>query len=292
MYDIIKKLYPSSRDQLIKDILNQYRKKRTSIISYIYGATMVKYDLLWQWKSFVWHNIKNILLDADFLLPDGVAIRTMYYIGRLKKLRWWEKTLHNLNGTDFLPYFLTYLHNNNFTVNCVTLTVYDTRIGNKKWYLKQWAIHYISTHRPNFTLYGEEIEYSDMHYDQFDRWNIEHFLIQQQWQYVKNSKEDDGKTISLLLNFRGWSYGAPHQELFSFINRNTLQKLNLLCMNQGATVDFWTGREKRAPQWIRTLRLESVYRLLSDPKKNRKKFLISFQMIRLIISRIITQQKK
>lgn len=260
---------------------------------------MVKYRLLWQGIIFVWHNIKNILLNADFLLPDGAAIRTMYFIGRFKKLRWWPMTLHNLNGTDFLPYFLTYLHKNNYTVNCITLTVYDPRIGNKKGYLKQWALSYITQHRPNFTLHGEEIEYGDTQYDQFDWSGIKKFLDQQQWKQSQSTNSTSNhknstsnhKTISLLLNFRGWSYGAPHQELFSFINKDILQELNLLCMNQGATVDFWTGREQRAPQWVRALRLESVYRLLSDPRKNRKKFLISFQMIWLIITRILIKKE-
>lgn len=285
MFTIIQKFFQGNKRELVKDIISFYNTKKHGIISYVYGATMVKYNLLWQGKKFVWHNIKNILLDADFLLPDGAAIRTMYSIGRLLNRRWWKKALNNLNWTDFLPYFLEHLHDYWYSISIVTLTVYDPRIGNEPWYLKQGAREYIQNHRPNFAIHGEEVYYGDSWYDLFDWSGIEEFLESTSWWGKEQS-------INLLLNFRGWSYGAPHQELFAYINRPKLQELQLLCMNQGATVDFWIGREQRAPQWIRRLRLESAYRLFSDPKKNRKKFLISFKMIWLIVTKVIIWSKK
>jgi hypothetical protein len=246
---------------------------------------MVNRDLLWDGQEFTnqgnTYNIKDILLKSDFLLPDGAALRTMYMIGRILWRREGPKMLYNLNGTDFMPWFLDYLHESDYSVNIITLTVYDPRINNPKWYLKQWVLQYISKHRPKFQVHGEEILYGDTNYSEYDRSSVENFL--------QNNKQDN--QINILLNFRGWSYGGPHQELFAYINKNKLKELELLCMNQWATVDFRIGRETRAPKWIRAIWLESAYRLFSDPKKNWKKFLVSFTMIWLIIKNIIFKAK-
>lgn len=280
-YQIIKKLYHKDSNALIHEILNYYTKHKICIINYIYGAVMVNRDLLWAGQNFSndnkQYNIKDILLESDFLLPDGAALRTMHLIGRILWRRNGPNMLHNLNGTDFMPKFLDYLHESDYTVNIITLTVYDPRINNPKWYLKWWVLQYISNRRPHFQTHWEEILYGDTNYTAYDRSSVEDFL-------QKNKKDNQ---INILLNFRGWSYGGPHQELFAYINRDKLKELELLCMNQWATVDFRIGRETRAPKWIRAIWLESVYRLFSDPKKNWKKFLVSFKMIWLIIRNII-----
>lgn len=285
MYQIIKKLYHKDSNALMQEILHYYKKHRTAIINYIYGAVMVNRNLLWDGQEFInqdnSYNIKDILLESDFLLPDGAALRTMYMIGRVLWRRNGPKMLHNLNGTDFMPWFLDYLHASDYSVNIITLTVYDPRINNPQWYLKAWVLHYISKHRPKFQVHGEEILYGDVNYSEYDRSSIEKFL--------QENKSDN--QINILLNFRGWSYGGPHQELFAYINRKKLQELELLCMNQWATVDFRIGRETRAPKRIRAMWLESAYRLFSDPKKNWKKFLVSFTMIWLIIKNIIFTRK-
>ncbi|MFA7284217.1 MAG: WecB/TagA/CpsF family glycosyltransferase [Candidatus Absconditabacterales bacterium] len=284
-YKIMNAFYQQSSDQLIQDILGYYKTHRSGIINYAYGAIMVNRKLLDNGMSYHGHNIKDILLDSTFLLPDGAALRTMRLIGKLLGRRKGPLMLHNLNGTDFLPYLLNYLHDfTDYKVNIITLTVYDPRINNPKGYLKDGTLRYAHKQWPRFALHGEEILYGDTEYGSFDWSDTEAFLTKHNYQ--------DHDTINLFLNFRGGSYGGPHQELFAYINNKKLQDLQLLCMNQGATVDFWVGRETRAPKWIRALRLESVYRLFSDPKLNWKKFLISFRMISLIVSKVILSHER
>lgn len=280
-YQIINKFYQKDQELLINEIIGFYRNYWTCIINYAYWAVIVNRNLLVDGQEFInnekKYNIKDILLESDFLLPDGAALRTMWLIWRLLK-RWsWPMMLHNLNGTDFMPLFLDYLHRSDYKVNLIALTVFDPRINNPKWYLKNGVLDYIWKHRPKFSVHGEEILYWDTDYSNFDRSHSKRFL--------ETHKSD--KQINILLNFRWGSYGGPHQELFAHINKDKLKELWLLCMNQGATVDFRIGREKRAPKRIRTLWLESAYRLFSDPKKNRKKFLVSFHMIWLIIKKVI-----
>jgi len=51
---------------------------------------------------------KKILLRSDFLLPDGIALQLLYYfIALFGKISTDQKWLPNLNGTDFMPYFLS-----------------------------------------------------------------------------------------------------------------------------------------------------------------------------------------
>ncbi len=57
------------------------------------------------------------LLNSDFLLPDGIALRLLHYRSRhpeihpillLLRYRFYaQKSVKNLNGTDFLPSFLS-----------------------------------------------------------------------------------------------------------------------------------------------------------------------------------------
>ncbi len=62
------------------------------------------------------------------------------------------------------------------------------------------------------------------------------------------------------------NFGAPAQELF-------LQSLRVnpgnirLAMGVGGSFDFLTGKQKRAPLWLRTLGLEWLWRFILQPKR-------------------------
>ena len=66
--------------------------------------------------------------------------------------------------------------------------------------------------------------------------------------------------------------GAPKQELW--INRYASQlKVNAaFCV--GATIDFMAGEKPRAPMWMRKIGLEWLHRMLSEPKRLAKRYLI------------------
>ena len=287
MFEILTKLYNKDKNNCIQEILQFYTTHKTCLISYIYGAILVNDNLLWNGSIKKNINTKKLYMNTDFLLPDGAALRTMYMIWRTLR-RWvWPTTLYNLNGTDFMPYFLDYLHNQNYNIKLITLTVYDIKHGNPPWSLSSKVYDYIVKRRPRFAQSNQEIEYGNTNYSDYNRSITQDF--------VRSSEEihNDDKKINLLLNFRwGWWAGLPHQELFTYYNKVILKQLHILCMNQWATVDFRVGKEKRAPKWMRAIWLESAYRLFSDPKKNWKKFFVSFTMIWLIISKVLFGRKK
>ena len=60
--------------------------------------------------------------------------------------------------------------------------------------------------------------------------------------------------------------GSPQQEFVAdaLLTRGRARGLTL-CV--GASIDFLTGGEKRAPQWMQRLSLEWLYRMLQNPKR-------------------------
>lgn len=59
--------------------------------------------------------------------------------------------------------------------------------------------------------------------------------------------------------------GAPKQEIWVHAMQSQLQVKVALCV--GATIDFLAGEKRRAPKLMRTLGLEWLHRMLSEPKR-------------------------
>lgn len=67
--------------------------------------------------------------------------------------------------------------------------------------------------------------------------------------------------------------GAPQQEQIAYklLERGRAHGL-ALCL--GASLNFVTGTERRAPMWMRRIGSEWLYRLIQDPKRLGKRYLI------------------
>jgi exopolysaccharide biosynthesis WecB/TagA/CpsF family protein len=67
--------------------------------------------------------------------------------------------------------------------------------------------------------------------------------------------------------------GCPQQEVLAQMlkHRNKARGLTL-CV--GASVDFITGKERRAPQMLQQLGLEWAYRLLHSPRRLGRRYLV------------------
>ncbi len=62
--------------------------------------------------------------------------------------------------------------------------------------------------------------------------------------------------------------GAPRQELF--IHRHLGDLGVRVALGVGGSFDVWSGRVRRAPGWTRTLGVEWLYRLVTDPRRARR----------------------
>lgn len=77
--------------------------------------------------------------------------------------------------------------------------------------------------------------------------------------------------------------GSPQQELVAAeIKRRDLCGTGL-CI--GASIDFLTGKVQRAPRWMRAMALEWLHRLLSEPRRLWRRYLVTGPRILLIALR-------
>jgi len=66
--------------------------------------------------------------------------------------------------------------------------------------------------------------------------------------------------------------GVPRQELFAADMR---RRVNAVLVCVGAAFDFHAGNKPTAPQWMQKRGLEWVYRLLSEPRRLWKRYLVT-----------------
>lgn len=65
---------------------------------------------------------------------------------------------------------------------------------------------------------------------------------------------------------------APKQEKWAYSNYDNLDVGHIGCI--GAVFDFYAGTIKRAPEWMINLGLEWFYRLIKEPKRMWKRYII------------------
>ena len=67
--------------------------------------------------------------------------------------------------------------------------------------------------------------------------------------------------------------GAPKQEKWIYKYKDCLPNIQIF-LAIGATIDFEAGNIKRSPEWMSDLGLEWLYRLISEPRRLWKRYLI------------------
>lgn len=65
--------------------------------------------------------------------------------------------------------------------------------------------------------------------------------------------------------------GCPKQEAWMYAHRG---RVNAVMLGVGAAFDFHAGAKKRAPMWMQRNSLEWLHRLLQDPRRLAKRYLI------------------
>ena len=94
---------------------------------------------------------------------------------------------------------------------------------------------------------------------------------------LRNKPDEVAKTAEFIANnparYVFICVGSPQQEMIAkaCLDRGDCVGLGL-CV--GASLDFLSGRTKRAPKWMQRNRLEWVFRLASEPKRLWKRYLI------------------
>jgi UDP-N-acetyl-D-mannosaminuronic acid transferase (WecB/TagA/CpsF family) len=94
---------------LVNDLLKTYEEQMFAVVNFLYFAQIISQRLFEEGKDKTekQREYKKILLKADYLLPDGIALQIFYYLANLfKGIHSSKRWLDNLNGTDFTLYFL------------------------------------------------------------------------------------------------------------------------------------------------------------------------------------------
>jgi UDP-N-acetyl-D-mannosaminuronic acid transferase (WecB/TagA/CpsF family) len=67
--------------------------------------------------------------------------------------------------------------------------------------------------------------------------------------------------------------GAPKQEIWIARHRHRMPRVTRF-LAIGATIDFEAGTVKRAPKWMSRAGIEWLYRLMSEPRRLYRRYLI------------------
>ena len=100
--------------------------------------------------------------------------------------------------------------------------------------------------------------------------------------YGFEQKEDEMKEIERMLKEAAPDIlivclGCPKQEKFAYkYGRNYGIPVSL---GLGASIDFEAGKEKRCPAWMARCGLEWIYRLMKEPKRMYKRYLVDDRKI-------------
>ncbi len=176
------------------------------------------------------------LLNCDVLLPDGISV--------VYAIRWLTgKKIKKIAGADLFSYELERLQKTGgkcFFLGSTneTLNKIRTRIDIEFPNIK------VQTYSPPYKL-----EFSD----EDDIAMIESI----------NSFQPDVLMIGMT---------APKQEKWAYKHINKLNTGHICCI--GAVFDFYAGTVHRAPKWLIRLGLEWLFRLVKEPRRMWRRYLI------------------
>ena len=248
MKEILEKLYPYSAKKAVDDIMNVYNNKKYLIANFIYFAVIKQQDLFNEKKRTTEQKeYKKFIMDWDFLFPDGIALQTFYKIAS-KRFPLPTDSLWNLNWTDFVPYFLNEI---------------------KKRYWSQRIRICLYWSKPEIVNECEKL----MKYKWFNVFYAQDGYSDFDWKSFEKQESVDNP-INIMLIAR-WT---PTQELWVKRNISKIKSNHIAIFTVWWLFDFiaawneeikWT--QKRAPKFVRKMKLERLWRLITDPKRNYSK---------------------
>jgi N-acetylglucosaminyldiphosphoundecaprenol N-acetyl-beta-D-mannosaminyltransferase len=185
--------------------------------------------------------LRRIYASAGLVLADGWPLVLWSYLR--------GRPVPHVPGSDFIVPLCTALADRKYSVFLLGTTL-DSLAG---------AARHLSDLIPSLTIagvYAPPLEFgsSTAHYE--DALN------------AINSVKPDVLFLAL---------GAPKQEFFASQIRNKVKTSAIVCV--GASLDFISGKQKRAPKIFRKLRLEWLWRIILEPQRVGPRYL--YQIIKI-----------
>lgn len=176
----------------------------------------------------------EVLKSGDYIYPDGIGINIACKIIK-------NPLKENVNGTDMLPFL------------CRMCGEYDYGVyllGGKPGVADEMASK-LKAQYNNLRIVG----YRDGFFD--------HETESQRVVYEINAAKPDILLVA---------FGAPMQEKWISKHKDAVDCK--VFMGVGGLFDFYSGNIRRAPKWMREVGLEWVYRLLQEPGRMWKRYII------------------
>lgn len=254
---LIEKIYIWSKDQATKDILQTYKEQSYAIINFLYFGNAMHQRVFEKNQTKKQQQYTESLQASDYLFADGIALQVF--------VQWITKVWpENLNGTDFIPYFIQAVLNKEKHVHIALRSVYDKKIKKGEERLDKACQQF-------HDKFWQEIDYSwQCKYQQRNEWRNK--------QGHEASIKEKKNSIHILINCSG----SPFQENRANNNKEWVKKNKIIVINAWWFVDFLSGFEQRAPKRVRRIRVgETFWRIACNPRKNFKKMWWMFGIMRL-----------
>ena len=181
----------------------------------------------------------RIYKEADYVICDSkILIWASSFLG--------NKIQEKISGSDFFPKFYHYYrHHENIKIFLLggvegVAEQAGQQINNK---LNRQMV--VGTYSPSFGFEKNDVE----------------------CQKIVKLINQSGATVLAI------GVGAPKQEKWIDLYRKQLKNIKIF-LPIGATIDFEAGWVNRAPKWMSEVGLEWFYRLLSEPKRLWKRYLV------------------
>lgn len=191
-------------------------------------------------------SFQEALKKSDVLIPDGVSV--------VWAIKWLTgKKLTKIAGADLFFYEMERLQQiggKAFFLGSSNDTLSKIKVKAKKEYPRVEVFTYSPPYKAEFT-------------------NFENFEMIA----AVNAINPDVLFVGMT---------APKQEKWAYRNFNVLEVGHVCCI--GAVFDFYAGTVKRAPQWMINIGLEWFYRLIKEPKRLWRRYIIgNAKFIRYIV---------
>lgn len=178
----------------------------------------------------------NALLNSDIIIPDGISVTWAVKFLTSQKL-------HKIAGADLFFYEMERLQH----------------MGGKCFFLGS------TTNTLNQIKEKINHEYPNVIVDSYSPPFKTEF-----------SEEDNSTMVQLINSFQPdvlmVGMTAPKQEKWAYLHYHNLKVGHICCI--GAVFDFYAGTINRAPQWMIHYGLEWFYRLIKEPRRMWRRYLI------------------
>ncbi|WP_017317736.1 WecB/TagA/CpsF family glycosyltransferase [Mastigocladopsis repens] len=181
----------------------------------------------------------SVYQEADYRVCDS---KVLMYVSSFLGTPIEEK----ISGSDLFPAFYTYYqHDKNIKIFLLGAEAGVVKKVQRKINSKVGRNMIVAAHSPSFGFEKNEEE----------------------CQKIVESINSSGATVLAI------GVGAPKQEMWISKYRKQLNNVKIF-LAIGATLNFEAGNIKRSPKWMSEVGLEWLYRLLREPKRLWKRYLL------------------